>query len=316
MSAAVRQSQKQLSELQKSEENNKCFECDTSNPQWASPKYGIFICLECAGTHRSLGVHISFVRSVTMDQFKAEELKLMEAGGNAKARSYFEENGVNRSVSIVDKYNSTVAEDYREKLSAEAKGESWTRRDRPVFIPKMSESDASCLSSPHTNIYDRVGQSDAKAVKQFRQNTQEEEPTLNELASDALGAITTGWSWFSKRVTQTVTETTDTYILPGMKQFAESDYGTNARRAVEQFGRKAREAGVQTAEHFNKYAVEALGSEETPKSEYASLFDNWAPRDASNTSASTGIAHAEPAAKASFKAGESLSPSPPGRKED
>ena len=35
--------------------------CSCRGPRWASVNLGIFICMQCSGIHRSLGVHISKV---------------------------------------------------------------------------------------------------------------------------------------------------------------------------------------------------------------------------------------------------------------
>ncbi|KAI5967091.1 hypothetical protein KGF57_000520 [Candida theae] len=122
-------SRRKLLSLQKVGENKKCFDCGAPNPQWASPKFGAFICLECAGIHRGLGVHISFVRSITMDQFKPEETLRMEIGGNERLRKYFEDNGVDLTLPAKQKFDNFVAEDYKEILTCEVEGRDYVPKD-------------------------------------------------------------------------------------------------------------------------------------------------------------------------------------------
>ncbi|KAK4529832.1 hypothetical protein CCYA_CCYA02G0689 [Cyanidiococcus yangmingshanensis] len=71
-------------------ENSRCAECAGPGPRWASANLGIFLCIQCSGLHRKLGVHVSQVRSVNLDRWTAEQLNTMKRTGNRRAAAVWE----------------------------------------------------------------------------------------------------------------------------------------------------------------------------------------------------------------------------------
>ncbi|VEU21631.1 DEKNAAC102638 [Brettanomyces naardenensis] len=71
--------------------NRYCADCKTArNPRWASWNLGIFICIRCSGIHRSMGTHVSRVKSVDLDSWTDEQVKSMVLWGNGKANAFWE----------------------------------------------------------------------------------------------------------------------------------------------------------------------------------------------------------------------------------
>uniref|UniRef100_A0A3P9HJH8 Arf-GAP with coiled-coil, ANK repeat and PH domain-containing protein n=1 Tax=Oryzias latipes TaxID=8090 RepID=A0A3P9HJH8_ORYLA len=70
--------------------NELCSDCGQTAPCWASINLGVLLCIECSGIHRSLGVHFSKVRSLTLDSWEPELLKLMCELGNSVINQIYE----------------------------------------------------------------------------------------------------------------------------------------------------------------------------------------------------------------------------------
>ena len=94
-------------------ENQFCFDCNLKNPSWCSVILGIFICYNCASPHRSMGTHLSFVKSSELDMWTLRQLANLESAGNKKVKNFFRSHGVSGALD----YTSQIAERWRNELS-------------------------------------------------------------------------------------------------------------------------------------------------------------------------------------------------------
>ncbi|XP_057600246.1 arf-GAP with GTPase, ANK repeat and PH domain-containing protein 1 isoform X3 [Hippopotamus amphibius kiboko] len=82
--------------------NSHCVDCETQNPNWASLNLGALMCIECSGIHRNLGTHLSRVRSLDLDDWPIELIKVMSSIGNELANSVWEESTQGRMKPSLD----------------------------------------------------------------------------------------------------------------------------------------------------------------------------------------------------------------------
>ena len=115
----------------KIEGNSECVDCGEKNPKWASMNNGIFLCLKCAGIHRSFGTSISLIRSLQIDSWVDNQLLFLTKGGNNKFKKNLEDFNIDVSSASLDiKYKSKAADYYRRFLKNEV-----DRETDPNYVP-------------------------------------------------------------------------------------------------------------------------------------------------------------------------------------
>lgn len=131
-----------------------CADCGDQDAEWASVSYGIFLCTECAGRHRGLGVHRSFVRSATMDKWTARQLRCMKLGGNSRFTEFMSTYprlvgaGPLSQGELELRYSSQAAAFYRSRLEAECDGREPSHPPPPPLVGHQPDDGAGPASPP------------------------------------------------------------------------------------------------------------------------------------------------------------------------
>lgn len=135
---------KGFKDLLKIPENQKCFDCDKSPCQWASINNGIFLCMDCGGIHRGLGVEKSYVRSITLDNWTDNQFDFMRNGGNKQLKSLLSIYNFDRKKLSPEKfYQTKLMEFYRRYLKSKVEKKEFNEKapsNEEAFQEKKSYS--------------------------------------------------------------------------------------------------------------------------------------------------------------------------------
>ncbi|EPS72744.1 hypothetical protein M569_02012, partial [Genlisea aurea] len=165
--------------------NRFCADCGSQDPKWIALPFGAFICIKCSGVHRSLGVHISKVLSVKLDDWTDDQVDaVMEMGGN---------NAVNA------KYEAHVPESYRKpkpESSADERNDFIRRKyevqqflnqDLQLCCPFNPPSFTSLLAPERKPQHEK--QSGAHRSNGFRNSWRKTDPKMSKKCSSMAGMI-------------------------------------------------------------------------------------------------------------------------------
>lgn len=181
--------------------NRVCAECSQKRPLWASSNLGVFVCIRCSGIHRNLGVHISKVKSVSLDKWPVEQAEFMAKIGNAKANAFFEATlPANRKPTENDStyvLENFIRDKYERRLwvkpagatsSADKKAKKKKKKKADSSSESSSDSDSDSSDSSSSEDEETRRARQRKEAKEAKRKKEKEEAAAKEAQEKARAA--------------------------------------------------------------------------------------------------------------------------------
>ena len=188
-----------IAELLTRDGNKFCVDCRNPYPRWVSiivpsrgtsskshnrgfpaQSLGVFCCADCAGSHRKLGTHLVFVRSIDLDSFKSHEVKALENGGNLIV-NYMYEAKLSNDDSAKITPNSSLIE--RERfITAKYEGKKWFKESNHAELRESNGPEIELVHSNHvkhqlspssvthndnSSVFDQIAPVDQNTVEHY-----------------------------------------------------------------------------------------------------------------------------------------------------
>lgn len=118
-----------LNSLRLDPENSRCVDCDSPDPEYASISHGSLICENCFTQHMAMPNNMSRAIHLPTCPLNPEDKLHFLWGGNTKLKSFFASYSIPPDFSLDQKYSTSAARYYRERLRGQVEG-------RQIEIPK------------------------------------------------------------------------------------------------------------------------------------------------------------------------------------